>query len=172
MFLLTGEGELFMGLEKDGHGAGWEKEQGRGSSVPARRWEDKEYITIETLREDGPEIQQGKPVLRLKALRSFYGDCDLGALRFTLHTESNFAPIVQAGNVLIIDLQAKGITSSYYILKYDEESFALRKLEPIDKQTCKVIFNMSNGLENAKELPMAVVQSQILGHVVWIVRKV
>jgi len=171
LFLLSGKGDMFMeAISEERYSPDLVKMS--DSKGYMRRFDDKDYRDVSALREGGPEAIRGLPILRLKFLRTAFADLDHDHLRYVVHTESNFMPSVPPGNILMVDLNAEGITSSFYILRYDDNSIALRRLEPVDSETCKVVFAHINGFESSKEMPMETIRKQIVGRVVWIARKV
>jgi len=163
----TGDGIKWMELEK-----GKEKVKMPADQVPRRREEDIYYSQILSVRECGPEFLDGRQIIKLYLLKQFFGgECDLSKLKFLVQTEGNFAPAIFPGNILVINTEDRKITSAFYILSYGQDSYALRKLDPIDQDTVRVVSGTTETSES-RDMPAARVKNLIVGRVVWIVSKV
>ena len=139
-----------------------------------RRVEDIYYCEVQNLIREGgsglPEVVGGYPVMKLFLHKdSFQRECNLSSLRYVVWGESNMAPTVPAGSIVVIDEQEKRITESLYIIKMNC-AYLLKRLQPINNNKVRVISDnpmYETFIMDAEEiLPM------IFGRVIWIVLKI
>jgi hypothetical protein len=145
---------------------------GEVKRVWTRREEDIYYKQVPAIRESGPEWSEGRQILKLFLLKPIFGpSCNLDKLTFIVLEESNFHPTVPAGTILVVDTSNTKITSALYIFRYAGDSFALRKIDPIDDQTIRVTTGTTDTSES-RDMPLDKVRPMIVGRVVWAVYKI
>jgi Bacteriophage CI repressor helix-turn-helix domain len=138
----------------------------------ARSEEDVYYSQILSAREHGPEFVEGRQILKLYLLKQvFGGEYDLSKMKFLVQTEVNFAPQIFPGNILIIDMEDRKIASAFYILSYGPDSYALRKLDPINQDTVRVVSGTTVTSES-RDMPTSLVKNLIVGRVVLLISKI
>jgi hypothetical protein len=84
----------------------------------------------------------------------------LSKVKFLVQTEGNFEPAIFPGNILVINTEDRKITSAYYILSYGQGSYALRKLDPIDQDTVRVVSGTTETSES-RDMPASMVKNLI-----------
>ena len=137
-----------------------------------RREEDIYYSQVLAIRESGPEWSEGRQILKLFLHRNTFGPtCHLDKLHFIVLQESNFHPNFPTGTILVVDTNNVKITSAFYIFSYGSDSFALRKIDPLNATTVKVTLGLTPPGES-RDMTIEEVRPLIVGRVVWAVYKI
>jgi len=139
-----------------------------------RRVEDIHYCQVQNLiRETGtglPEIVAGHPIVKLFLHKdSFQRDCNISSLKYIVLSESNMAPTVPAGSILVVDQEEKGITESLYILKINDV-YLLKRIQPLNNNKVRVISD--NPKYETFTIDLDEIAPMIFGRVIWIVLKI
>jgi len=139
-----------------------------------RRVEDIHYCQVQNLiRETGtglPEIVGGHPIVKLFLHKdSFQRDCNLSHLKYIVLSESNMAPTVPAGSILVVDQEEKRITESLYILKINDV-YLVKRLQPLNNNKVRAISD--NPKYETFIMDLEEISPMIFGRVIWIVLKI